>query len=65
MAKRAAKKSKKYVGKGKYIAFNPSTSKRVIASGSNPATVIKRARSQGVEIPAIVFVPEKDTTCLY
>lgn len=63
MAKRAAIKSKKYVGK--YIAFNPSTSKRVIASGSNPATVIKRARSQGVEIPAIVFVPDKDTTCLY
>ena len=61
--KGTAKNKKKDAGK--YIAFNPSTGKKVIASGPNPATVIKKARQQGVDIPAIVFVPKKGTTFLY
>lgn len=63
MAKKAIVKNKKNVGN--YIAFNPSASKKVIAFGSNPATVIKKARRQGVNVPAIVFVPKKNTTFLY
>lgn len=63
MAKKGIANKKK--GLGEYIAYNPSRGKKVIVSGSNPATVIKQARKQGVDVPAIVFVPEKDITCLY
>ena len=54
---------KKY--QGKYIAFNPSGEKKVIASGQNAGTVIKKAREKGVEVPAIVFVPKENTAYIY
>lgn len=63
MAKKALVNNKKYAGK--YVAFCSSDSKKVIASGSNPATVIKKARSQGENIPAIVFVPKEDVAYIY
>lgn len=50
--------------RGKYVAFG-SGSKKVIASGSDPGVVIRTARSEGVEVPAIVFVPEKDVAYVY
>ena len=50
--------------RGKYVAFAPN-SKKIIASGSDPGAVIEKARSQGVEVPAIVFVPEKNVAYVY
>lgn len=63
MARKKGVNNKKSVGQ--YIAFDSSAGKKIVASGSNPGTVIKKARGQGVEVPAIVFVPKKDTTFLY
>ena len=67
-----AKKSRKNIQplvidskyEGKYVAFGVS-GKDVIVSGKNPGTVIKKARERGIASPAIVFVPEKDVTCVY
>ena len=54
---------KKY--QGKYIAFDPSGEKKLIAFGQNAGTVIKKARASGVEVPAIVFVPKANTAYIY
>jgi hypothetical protein len=50
---------------GKYVAFSPSTGKKVIASGRDPGSVIEKARSKGVSIPAIVFVPKQGLAYIY
>jgi len=50
---------------GKYVVFDPSGGNKVIASSSNLCTVIKKARQQGIELPAIVFVPKKDVAYIY
>ena len=69
MAKKVSKKHQslatnpKY--QGKYVIFGSSGSRDIVASGRNLGTVIEKARSQGVDVPAIVFVPKKDTTCIY
>ena len=69
MAKRARKSCKRLVSdpqyQGKYVALSSSGRKSVIASTSRLNTVIKKAQQQGVDDPAIVFVPEKGATCLY
>ena len=69
MAKMANKKCKRLVSgqqyQGKYVAFTSSGRKSIVASGSNLNTVVKRARQQGVDAPAIVFVPKKGATFLY
>jgi len=50
--------------RGKYVAFGPD-SKKIIASGLDPGAVISKARSLGVEVPAIVFVPKKNVAYVY
>ena len=50
---------------GKYVAFDPSVGKEVIASGKDPGDVIARARKRGVKVPAIVFVPKNGVTYIY
>ncbi len=50
--------------RGKYVAFG-SDGKNIIASGANPALVVRKARSKGVDIPAIVFVPRKNVAYIY
>jgi len=69
MAKSTAKNYKKLIGgsqyQGKYVVFGSLGSKNIVASGPNLGTVIKKARSQGIDVPAVVFVPKKGTTCIY
>jgi len=50
---------------GRYVAFNPSEGKEIIASGRDPGAVIRKARKKGVSVPAIVFVPKKDVAYIY
>jgi len=50
---------------GKYVAFDPSAGKSIIASGKNPGAVVARARKLGVEVPAIVFVPKSKIPLIY
>jgi hypothetical protein len=50
---------------GRYVVFGSAKSSKVIASGANPARLIKKARDKGVSIPAIVFVPKKNVICAY
>lgn len=57
-------KGKKEYG-GQYVAYDPTQGDKVIASGSNGGKVVEQARAQGVEVPAIAFVPKKGMTCLY
>lgn len=52
--------AKKY--QGKYVAFDPTKGKIIIAYGKNVSTVIKKARERGVECPAIAFVREEGVT---
>ena len=49
---------------GKYVAFGVDD-KRIVAFGSDPGIVISRARAQGVEDPAIVFVPKTNVAYVY
>ncbi len=49
---------------GKYVAFGPDGNK-IIASGSDLCNVVNKARSKGVKVPAIVFVPKEGVTHIY
>lgn len=51
---------------GSYVAFDPEKgSGDIIASGDNVGDVIDSARSKGVEVPAIMFVPQEGVTYIY
>lgn len=50
---------------GKYVAFDPTKGKTIIASGGNPANVIREARERGVSVPAVVFVPKEGVAYIY
>ena len=69
MAKRVNRKPEDLVVdakyEGKYVAFDPSAGKKVIASGRNAGAVVARARKLGVEVPAILFVPRRDEPLIY
>jgi hypothetical protein len=45
---------------GKYVAMRSASDKKVIAKGSDPLIVRKRALEKGVEEPLIFFVSEPD-----
>ncbi len=69
MAKRTPKENRVLVTdqkyQGKYVAFNPSEGKKIIASGRDPGAVIQKAREKGVSVPAIVFVPKQGVAYIY
>jgi len=69
VAKRTAKRGQPLVAErkyqGKYVAFDPSEGKNIIASGRDAGAVIQKARKTGVKVPAIVFVPEEGVTYIY
>ena len=50
---------------GQYVALDPSAGHKVIAHGSRSNVVAAKARRAGVEVPVIVYVPEKNAVCLY
>ena len=54
---------KKY--EGKYVAFDPSKGKKIIASDKNPGKLIDKVRKMGISVPAIVFVPKQDMAYIY
>jgi len=68
MAKKKTKKRPCLVSdskyEGKYVVFGASGTD-IVASGSNPTTVVNVARRQGISIPSITFVPRKGITCAY
>ena len=61
--KRVLVNDKKY--EGKYVAFDSSKGKKIVASGKNPGTLIEKARKLGVSIPAIVFVAKGNVAYSY
>ena len=63
MARKPIVNNKKYAGK--YVALTSSGKKSVIASSFRLGAVIKKAQQQGVDSPAIVFVPKKGVASLY
>ncbi|MBN1975564.1 MAG: hypothetical protein JW787_18145 [Sedimentisphaerales bacterium] len=49
-----------------YVAFDPvKGSSDIIACDSNVGKVIDLARKQGIDVPAIMFVPEEGVTYIY
>ena len=50
---------------GKYVAFDAQKGKKIVAFGEDVGQVIFKAREQGVDTPAIVFVPKEDTAYVY
>jgi len=50
---------------GQYVALDPSAGHKIIAHGTKSNRVAEKARRAGVEVPVIVYVPEKDTAYLY
>jgi hypothetical protein len=50
---------------GRYVVFDSAEGKKIIASGTSPSRLIKKARDKGIAIPAIVFVPKKNVICAY
>jgi hypothetical protein len=69
MSKRVAKKQTVLIAgskyEGRYVVFDSAKGNKVIASGTSPARLIKKARDKGIAIPAIVFVPKKNVICAY
>lgn len=69
MAKKPAKKirvlvtDKRY--EGKYVAFDTSKGRKIIASGKNPGKLIEKVRKMGVNTPSIVFVPKHNAAYIY
>ena len=45
---------------GKYVALRSLSDRTVIASGDDPEIVMKKARVQSADEPAILFVPSHD-----
>ncbi len=50
---------------GQYVALDPATGDKVIAHGSQSNRVAAEARRAGVEVPVIIYVPQRDTAYLY
>jgi hypothetical protein len=50
---------------GKYVATRSFKDKKVISSGSDPATVFEEAKKKGARDPVVFYVPEKDTVHIY
>jgi hypothetical protein len=50
---------------GQYVALDPATGDKVIAHGPKSNRVAAEARRAGVEVPMIIYVPKRDTACLY
>lgn len=50
---------------GKFIAFRSVSDRTIVAEGSNPDTVILKAKKAGYENPMIMYVPDKNLTCCY
>jgi len=50
---------------GQYVAFDPTANNRIIAHGRKSNRVAAEARHAGVEVPVIVYVPEKEAASLY
>jgi len=61
--KRALVTDKKY--EGKYVAFDSSKGRKIIASDRNPGKLIDKARKMGIDVPLIVFVPKGNTAYIY
>ncbi|HEV56404.1 MAG TPA: hypothetical protein ENN87_02760 [Phycisphaerales bacterium] len=57
------KNADKYVNR--FVATAGLNSSVVIASGKDPLKVREKAIKKGYDRPLIVFVPPKDTVCLY
>ncbi len=49
---------------GQYVAFDPTTSTRIVAHGRKSNQVAAEARRAGVVVPVIVYVPEKDAASI-
>ena len=54
---------KKY--EGKYVAFDASKGKKIVASGRNPGRLIDKVRRMGISVPTIVFVPKHNAAYIY
>ena len=69
MAKKRVKNMKVLVSdkkfEGKYVAFDASKGKNIIASGRDPGKLIDKVREMGVSVPAIVFVPKENMAYIY
>lgn len=69
MAKKPSKNNRVLVTdkryEGKYVAFDTSKGKKIIASGRNPGKLIEKVRRMGVSTPSIVFVPKHDAAYIY
>ncbi len=62
-ARKAKENSRSYAGE--YVALDPATGNKIIAHGRRSNSVAAEARRAGVKVPVIVYVPERDTACLY
>ena len=69
MAKKTNRKAEDLVVdakyEGKYVAFDPAVSPKVIAFGRDAGAVVAKARKLGVAVPAILFVPRRDEPLIY
>jgi hypothetical protein len=63
MAGQVLVKEKRY--EGKYVAMVSFTDNRVVASGDDPAKVVKLAEKKGVSQPVVLFVPKGNITQIY
>lgn len=63
MSRREKERSISYAGQ--YVAFDPTASNKVVAHGPKSDRVAAAARRAGVQVPVIVYVPEKGAEYLY
>ena len=50
---------------GHHVAYENFNSKKIVAFGDDPVTVINKAKKQGFSNAVLSYVPEANTTFVY
>jgi hypothetical protein len=60
---KAIVQNKKYAGM--FVAMPSFNKRNVVASGSNPTSVMDKATNKGYSSPVVIYVPDKDAFNVY
>ncbi len=50
---------------GKYVAMKSFDNRKIVAASTDPLKAIKKAETQGIKKPVVVFVPKANSIQLY
>lgn len=50
---------------GRFVAFPSFSDRTIIASGTTAEETLLKAAKKGERDPVIIYIPEKDITCIF